>query len=50
MKPSVQRVLFLIPWLVSFALFSTYPILFSISRTPYVDYALTAMVTPDLVA
>ena len=30
MKPSTQRALFLIPWLVSFALFSTYPILFSL--------------------
>jgi multiple sugar transport system permease protein len=30
MKPSTQRVLFLIPWLVSFAVFSTYPIVFSL--------------------
>jgi multiple sugar transport system permease protein len=30
MKPSTQRALFLIPWIVSFALFSTYPIAFSL--------------------
>jgi multiple sugar transport system permease protein len=30
MKPSTQRALFLLPWLVSFALFSTYPIFFSL--------------------
>lgn len=30
MKAPRQRLLFLIPWLVSFALFSTYPILFSL--------------------
>jgi multiple sugar transport system permease protein len=30
MKPSTQRALFLLPWLVSFALFSAYPILFSL--------------------
>jgi multiple sugar transport system permease protein len=30
MRPSTQRALFLVPWFVSFALFSTYPILFSL--------------------
>jgi multiple sugar transport system permease protein len=30
MKPSTQRLLFLFPWVISFALFSTYPILFSL--------------------
>jgi multiple sugar transport system permease protein len=30
MKPSTQRALFLIPWFVSFALFSMYPIIFSL--------------------
>jgi multiple sugar transport system permease protein len=30
MKPSTQRALFLVPWLISFALFSSYPILFSL--------------------
>jgi multiple sugar transport system permease protein len=30
MRPSRQRALFLVPWIVSFALFSAYPILFSL--------------------
>ena len=37
MKPSTQRALFLVPWIVSFALFSTYPILFSLGVS-FADY------------
>jgi multiple sugar transport system permease protein len=37
MRPSKQRALFLIPWLVSFAVFSIYPILFSLG-TSFAEY------------
>ena len=37
MKSSRQRALFLIPWVVSFALFSAYPILFSLGVS-FADY------------